>query len=128
MAKQVALPACSITMVPVKLLSQHIKAAIHLAAPEQRFGEYLIIPEGLYDHWPGLASVFRVLVVNERENSLLLDAGLPVAGELVKPDVLEVSTNPPQNLHTMGEPVEPPDMQQQWMDLELAENEFLQKV
>ena len=61
-AKPIALPACSFMMVPVKLLGQHVKAAIHLAAPEQQFGEYLIIPEGLYDHWPGSTSVFRVLV------------------------------------------------------------------
>ena len=46
-AKRVALPGRSIVAVPVELVGQCTKAAIQLAAPKQRFGEYLIIPEGL---------------------------------------------------------------------------------
>ena len=82
-------------------MGQRTKAAIQLAAPEQRFGEHLIIPEGLYAHKPGSASVFRVLVVNEGETPLLLDAGLPVAGELVRTDILEVSDEPPPSIHSI---------------------------
>ena len=52
-----------------------------------------------------------MLVVNEG------DAGLPVAGELVKPDVMEVSDEPPPSMHSIQEPAEPPDMQQLWTDL-----------
>ena len=66
-------------------------------------------------------------MVNEGEMPLLLDAGLPVAGELVKPDILEVSDKPPPRIHSLQEPAEPPDMQQLWADLEMEENEFLRK-
>ena len=106
MAKRVALPARSITLVTVQLLGWHVKAAIHLAALEQRFGEDLIIPEGLYDHRPGSANIFRVLVIIKGEQPLLLDAGLPMAGELVKPDRMEVSTAPAPQLHAMEDPGE----------------------
>ena len=115
-AKRIALPAKSITAVPVRLLGQHAKAAIHLAAPEQRIGEDLVIPEGLYSR-PGTTHVLRVLVVNKGEQPLLLDAGLPVTGKLVKPD---------RQLHAMEAHGEPPDMQQLWADLKLEDNEFLQ--
>ena len=67
------------------------------------------------------------LVVNEGEWPLLLNAGLPMAGVLVKPDHMEVSTAPSPQLQAMGDSAEPPDMQQLWTDLELEENEFLQR-
>ena len=89
-AKRVALPANSITLVPVKLLGHHARAAIHLVAPEQRFWEHLVIPEGLYSHCQGLTTVFKVFVVNKGHQPLLLDAGLPVVGELVKPENRDV--------------------------------------
>ena len=69
-----SLPGRSIVAVPVELVGQRTKADIQLAAPEQWFGEHLIIPEGMYMHWPGSASVLRVLVVNKGEQPLLLDA------------------------------------------------------
>ncbi len=47
MANRIALPAWSITMVTVQLRGQHDKEAVHLVAPEQWFGEYLVIPGGL---------------------------------------------------------------------------------
>ena len=56
-----------------------------------------------------------------------LSCWMLVSPWLVKPDLLEVSTASPPLLHAMGESVEPPDMQQLWMDLELEENEFLQQ-
>ena len=121
------MPGRGVMAVPVELVGHRTKDAIQLSAPEQRFGEYLVIPEGLYAHRPGSASVFRVLVVNEGEMPLLLNAGLPLAGELVKPDILEVSDEPPPRLHSFQEPAEPPDMQQLWEDLEMEENEFLHK-
>ncbi len=114
-------------MIPVKLLGQHVKAAVHLAASEQGFGEYLVIPKGLYDHCPGSTSAFQVLVMNEGEQPLLQDAGLPVVGEMVKPDLLTVPTLPPPTLQAMEEPPKPHDMQQLWEDLELSRNDFLQK-
>ncbi len=52
-AKWVALSANSITMDPVKLMGQCVKDDINLVAPEQRIGEQLVIPEGMYGHCPG---------------------------------------------------------------------------
>ena len=77
-------------MVPVKLLGQHVKAAVHLVAKEHWFGEHLVIHKGWYSHPQGSPTGFKVLVVNEGEQPLLLDAGLPVVGELVKQDTLTV--------------------------------------
>ena len=57
-AKRVALPGRSIMAVPVELVGHRTKDSIQLSAPEQRFGECLVIPEGLYVHWPGSANVF----------------------------------------------------------------------
>jgi hypothetical protein len=58
-----------------------------MLAPEQRFGEHLVIPEGLYDQRLGNTDTNQVLVVNEGEQPLLLDVGRTMTGELVKPDL-----------------------------------------
>ena len=121
------IPECSYQAEPVKL--RPATHALNAVSPLNRHAAQLItakrfappacsitmVPEGLYDHQPGSASVYRVL----GEHPLLLDAGSPVTRELVKPDVLEVSTNPPQHLHARGEPGGP------WADLELDKTEFL---
>ncbi len=74
-AKQVALPARSITMVPVQIQGAPNANAKHVLAPEQRFGENLVVPEGLYDQCLGTTDTYQVLVVNEGEQPLLLDLG-----------------------------------------------------
>ncbi len=40
-------------MVPVRLQGQPEAGGVHVLAPEQRFGEHLVIPEGLYDQRQG---------------------------------------------------------------------------
>ncbi len=98
-----------------------------MLAPEQRFGEHLIVPEGLYDQRQGTVDTYQVLVVNEGEEPLLLDLGRDMVGELVRPD-LPTSPDPPApTLQAMAEPPEPPDMQQLLEDLEMPDNQFLAK-
>ncbi len=80
MAKRVTLPAQSITMVPVRLQGQPNPKAIHLVTLGQRFGEYLVVPEGLYDQCNRTTDTYQVLVVNEGEQPLLLDAGRTMVG------------------------------------------------
>ena len=40
---------------------------------------------------------------------------------------MEVLDEPPPSMHSIQDPVEPPDMQQLWTDHKLEENKFLQK-
>jgi transposase InsO family protein/dUTPase len=126
-AKRVALPARSITMVPVRVEGTPVTNASHILTPEQRFGEHLIIPEGLYDQRPGTTDTYQVLVVNEGEEPLLLDLGRAMVGELVKADLQTGPGPPAPTLHAMDEPPEPPDMEQLWLDLEMQGNPFMAK-
>jgi hypothetical protein len=96
-------------MVPVRIQGAPTADAKHMLAPEQRFGEHLIVPEGLYDQRRGTADTYQVLVVNEGEETLLLYLGCTMVGELVKPD-LQTSPDPPAP--TLQAMAEPPDMQQ----------------
>ncbi len=98
-----------------------------MLAPEQRFGQHLVIPEGLYDQRQGTTNTYQVLVVNEGEQPLLLDIGRTMTGELVKPDLWPSPEPPAPALQAMAEPPEPPDMQQLWEDLEMPDNMFLKK-
>ncbi len=112
-------------MVPVRFQGLPAAGAPHMLTPEQRFGEHLDIPEGLYDQ--RLGNTYQVLVVNKGEQPLLLDVGRTMTGELVKP-VLRPGPEPlAQALQAMAEPPEPPDMQQLWEDLEMPDNMFLKK-
>ncbi len=69
-------------MVPVQL-GQPKAGAVHVFTLEQRFGEHLVIPEGLYNQRQGTTDTYQVLVVKEGEQPLLLDIGCTMIGELV---------------------------------------------
>ncbi len=112
-------------MVPVRFQGLPAAGAPHMLTPEQRFGEHLDIPEGLYDQ--RLGNTYQVLVVNKGEQPLLLDVGRTMTGELVKPDLRPGPEPLAQALQAMAEPPEPPDMQQLWEDLEMPDNMFLKK-